>query len=43
MPLINDEISLMLAGPNNSFLVADTAVNEELTFTINDTKFYIRV
>ena len=43
MPLINYEISLMLAWPNNSFLVTDTTVNEKVTFTINDTKLYLVV
>ena len=43
MPLINCEISLMLTWSNNCLLVTGTAVNQEPTFTITDTKLYIPV
>ena len=43
IPLINCEISLMLTWSNNCLLVAGTAVNQEPTFTITDTKLYIPV
>ena len=43
IPLINCEISLMLTWSNNCLLVAGTAVNQEPTFTVTDTKLYIPV
>ena len=40
MPLINCETSPMLIWSKNRFLFAGTAVNQEQTFTITDTKLY---
>ena len=41
MPLINCQISLMLAWSKKCFLVAGTATNQEPTFTITDTKLHV--
>ena len=43
MLLINFEINLLLTWSGNSFLVAGTAANQVLTFTITDTKLYVPV
>ena len=43
MPLINCEISLQLKWSRNCIIVAGTANNENPTFQINDTKFYVSV
>ena len=43
IPLINCEISPMLTWSKSCFLVADTAANQELTFTITDTKIFVPV
>ena len=43
MPLSNCEISLMLTWSKNCFLVAGTMANQEPTFAITDTKFYVSV
>ena len=42
MPLIDSEISLMLTWPKKIFLAADIA-NQQLIFTITDTKLYVPV
>ena len=41
MLLISCEISLMFSWWKSFFLVTDTVANQELTFTITDTKFYV--
>ena len=41
MLLITCEISLMFSWWKSCFLVTDTVANQELTFTITDTKFYV--
>ena len=43
IPLISCEISLILTWLKTFFLVADTAANQEPTFTITDTKRYVPV
>ena len=43
MPLINCEISLMLAWSDNFFLVAGTVSNQVPTFIVTDTKLYSTV
>ena len=43
MPLISCEINPMLAWSKNCFLVVGTAANQELAFTITDTKPYVLV
>ena len=43
IPLINCEISLQLKWSNKCILVADTTNNQNPSFQINDTKFYVPV
>ena len=42
MPLINCNISLQLKWSKNCILVAGTVANQNPSFQINDTRFYIQ-
>ena len=43
MPLINCEISFLLKWSRNFILVAGSAIDQNPTFQINDTKLYVPV
>ena len=43
MPLINCEISFLLKWSRNCILVAGSAIDQNPTFQINDTKLYVPV
>ena len=43
MPLINCEIIIQLKWSRKCIIVAGTAINQNLTFQIHDTKFYAPV
>ena len=43
MPLINCKICLFVKMVKKLFLVADTAANQDPTFSITDTKLYVAV
>ena len=43
MPLINCEINLILTWSNKCFIIDSPIAAQEPTFTIMDTKLYVRV
>ena len=43
MPLINCEVNLILTWPENCVIVSTDIVNQNVTFTITETKLYVLV